>query len=106
MAAEKSSLYASGNDPSKLRASREPTSSPNSAMVAAVKSSRHERDASVSRRSRSETSTSGIFSPRAGWTTKCTRAVVDSLILTVNSIDSPAKLSLRISENRSRTLVL
>src|SRR4051795_13644186 len=45
VAGEKSSLYASGNDDSKLLASREPTSSPNSAIVAAVKSSRHEREA-------------------------------------------------------------
>src|SRR5262245_38982737 len=51
VAAEKSSLYASGNDDSKLRARRDPTSSPNSATVAAVKSSRQEREASVRRRS-------------------------------------------------------
>ena len=75
-------------------------------MVAAVKSSRHEREASVSRRSSSVTSMSGMSTPLGGWTTKCTRAVVDSLIRTVNSTDSPPKLALRISENRSRTLVL
>ena len=46
LAAEKSSLYASGKAPSKLRARREPTSSPNSAMVAAVKSPRVTRSAS------------------------------------------------------------
>ena len=51
-------------------------------------------------------SMSGMDSPLGRWTTKCTRAVVDSLIRTVNSTDSAPSRSLRICANLSRTLVL
>ena len=89
-----------------MRASREPFSSPYSATAAVMKSSRHERDASVNSRSRSASSTSGIEAPAGGCTTKCTRAVVDSLMRTLNSTFSPCSRSIRICENRSRTPVL
>jgi hypothetical protein len=88
-----------------------PTSSPYSDSTADTKSSCQERDASMRRRSRSAVSTSGIVSPAGIRTTKCTRAVVDSLMLTLNSIESgsirPSAMTCdRIRTNFCRTLVL
>ena len=65
----------------------------------------------MSRCSRSVVSTSGIVSPAGIRTTKWTRAVVDALMLTLNSIESgsmrPSPITwARIRTNFWRTLVL